>query len=232
MMTKLSGSSLGKLISYLRNVAPEGCERPEKSYPLYWLAPGKDLGVRRVRLSSLCSLAGVAAKYAHDSNIYHYPKTSKLVKYILSILGLENRGQKEPALRVVKIDGKYFVEQGHKLLQLAKALDLEYVSVKVVEYGYEILKRKMQVLKYPDLEMVAIATGQKGSYSYQGVSAENVDVLLKQHRIPLVDHTVVMAKACSGAPAIASRRQGRSDGTRTATRGRRPQLTLIAKDGL
>lgn len=227
MMTKHSGSSLAKFISYLRNSAPDDCERPEKSYPLYWLAPGRDLGVRRVRLGSLCSLAGAPVKCAHDSNIYHYPRTARFVKYIFSLLGLESRGQKEPAIRVAKIDGKYFVEQGHKLLQLANAFKLEYVSVKVVEYGYEILKRKMQVLKYPDLELVAIATGQKGTFSYQGVSAEQVDVLLKHHRIPLVDHSVAMTKACSGAPAVTLRRQGRTEGPAAA--GNRPQLTLIKK---
>lgn len=232
MMTKPSGSSLGKLINYFKNAAPEGWERPEKNYPLYWLAPGKDLGIRRVRLSLLCSLAGVATARAYDSNIYHYPKSSKLTRYMFSLLGLECRGQKEPAIRVVKIEGKYFVEQGHKLLQLARTLDMEYVSAKVVEYGYEVLKRKMQVLRYSDLEMVAIATGRNGSYSYQGVSAEHVDVLLKQHRVPLVDHTIVMANACSGATAIASRRQGRPNGKPNNARNHRPQLTLVSKNEL
>lgn len=225
-MTKHSGPSPGKITDLPGNITPEGCEKPEKIYPLYWLAPARDLGVRRIRVSSLCSLVGAAAKCAHDSNIYHYPKLCRIVKYVLMALGLEAKGQKEPAIKVVKIGGKYFVERGHRFLLLAKALNLDYVSVRIMEYCYENLKRNMQVLKYPDLEIVAIAAGQKGSYNYLGVSAENADVLLKQHRIPLVDHTAVMAKACSGAPAITLRRRDR-DGSTPAALGNRPQFTVI-----
>lgn len=226
MNIKLGGTPVERWAG--ANTSLKQGRRPEASYPLYWLAPCKDLGARRVRLSSLCSIAGAKPKHEEDSNIYHYPATGRLVKYVLSLLGLESWGKKEPAIRVIRIDGKYFVEQGHKYLRMAQAFNLETVSVKVVEYSYELLKRKMKVFKYPDLELVAITTSQKGTHSYQGVSAEQVEVLLKEHKIPLVDQTVVMAKACSGIPNPTVRRNDRSVAMQRST-GNRPQLTLIKR---
>ena len=216
--------TFGKLAALFKNNAAKDCGRPEAAYPLYWLAPHKDLGVRRVSLSSLTNIATSAPKRVQECNIYHYPQNTGLVKYLLSFLGIECSGKKDPAVRVIKICGKFFVEQGHKALQIALALGLDYVSVKLVEYNYENLRKRMQLLKYPDVEIVAIATGQKGSYSYQGISPEHAAVLLKDHRVPLADHTVVEAKACSGAgpvPGSRSNRAGRQNG------GNRPKLTLV-----
>lgn len=220
-MTKLTS---GKLTGLFKNITPKDCVRPEAAYPLYWLAPNRDLGIRRVRLSSLCTITAAAPKPVQDSNIYHYPQYSGLVKYLLSFLGLESSDKKDPAIRVIKICGKYFVEQGQKALRVARALGLDYVSVKVVEYNYENLRRRMQLLKYPDVEIVAVATGQKGSYSYQGISAEHAAVLLKQHRVPLADHTLVEVKACSGAPAVTP---GRPNKSSRQVSGKRSKLTLV-----
>ena len=225
-MAEIKGTSPDKTTGCLKNIALGKRGKPEKVYPLYWLAPGRDLGARLVRTAFLCQSVGIPVKHVQDSNICHYPSGTRIVKYMLNLLGLGFGGSKGPAIRVVKINGEFFVERGHRLLLLAQALKLDYIPVRIVEYSYELLKRKMQIFKYPDLEIVGIAAGQKDGYDYQGVSAENADVLLKHHRVPLVDHTAPPLGESPGAPpGHRNRRRGAP-----APSGKRPGLTVIKKE--
>jgi|GEM_PF-5129116 len=224
-MTEIKGTSPDKTTGCPKNIIQRKRGKPEKVYPLYWLAPSRDLGARLVRTAFLCQSVGIPVKHVQDSNICHYPGGTRIVKYVLNLLGMGFGGSKEPVIRVVKINGEFFVERGQRLLLLAQALKLDYIPIRIVEYSYEFLKRKMQIFKYPDLEIVGIAAGQKGGYDYQGVSAENANVLLKHHLVPLVDHTAPPLEESPGAPPS---RRNRRRGAPVPS-GKHPGLTVIKK---
>ncbi|MCL6634409.1 MAG: hypothetical protein K6T29_01400 [Peptococcaceae bacterium] len=203
MVTRRDAPDQLKPVDDLRNISPVGCG-PEKVYPFYWLAPRKELGMRRVWLSALYPSAR-AERPAGAGNIHRFPRTTGPLKFLLSILGIECRRGKVPAVHVAKIDGRYFVERGRRHLRLAAALNLEYIKVHLVQYSYASLKRQMHVLKYPGLDLVAVAQGPKGIYDYYGAPEETVDVLLKEHRVPCIDRTGEKARACSGSPGATVR---------------------------
>jgi len=218
MMTKLNVLKVfvSNLVKQLKrkDFVVEDHKRPENNYPLYWLAPTIDRGLKRVHLSSVSNFEN---KRGQESNIYHFPKTSKFIAFVLSVLGVEPRSGKEPMLRVAKIDGRYVVEQGQQGIRLAALLNRDYVLAKVVEYDYVTLKRRMRVFTHQDGSLVGVAGKEKGSYSYHGLCPTNVEVLISRHRVPCEDLTVeVGRKSAVGmgrgvAPGMQGRGRSRSN---------------------
>lgn len=184
MMTKLNDVKkfFCNTVSQLKKkeFVVEDYKRPENNYPLYWLAPSVDRGLQRIRLRTICN-----AKSTHDkiSNIYHYPKLSRFLTFVLSFVGLMPRPGKDPLVRVVKIEGRYIVEQGQQGVRLAAILNLEYVMAKVVEYDYASLKKRMRVFMYQDGAIVGVAGSKKGVYNYHGLCPVNVEVLVHRHKV-------------------------------------------------
>lgn len=191
MMTRLSVlSGVSNLRRFVEQLQGGVDVKPESSYPLYRLAPSRDLGVRRVRLSSL---AGTAAAKVDtrgrkaEGTVLNFPKPGRLLAAILSFLGLESDGHREPEVRVAIVQGKYIVEKGRQKLALASAIGLDYVCARVTEYDYDALKKRMRVFRFQEGTMVGVLAGDRKRYSYHGVGVDDLDLLLGRHRIPFID---------------------------------------------
>lgn len=180
-------SFLKKLAAYLeqKELIPEDCVRPERHFPLYWLAPVVDLGVRRVRLS--CILSG-GDGHGVNSKLYLYPRISKPLVLILPILSLpllKRLNGKEPPVRLARIEGRNVIEKGHYGIRLAAFLNREYVLARVMEYDYASLKKRMFVQLNMYGGIVGVTGEEKGTCSYYGVCPENADVLINRHNVPV-----------------------------------------------
>ncbi|MCL6507304.1 MAG: hypothetical protein K6T59_09775 [Bryobacteraceae bacterium] len=116
-------------------------------------------------------------------------------------------------VRVAKIDGRYIVEQGQKGIRLAALFNRDWVVARVVEYDYTSLKKRMRVFVHQDGSIVGVAGRDKGSYSYHGLCAANVEVLLKNHRVPCEDLVVEAGRKSAAGLA-------RAGGAGTAAPGR------------
>lgn len=160
----------------------ENCRRPERNYPLYWLAPTVDRGAKRVQLNHL--IIGESGP-APDSKIYYYSKFSKLIVLLLSLAGFKQREGKEPRVRLARIEGCYVVEKGHYGIRLAAFLGRDYVLARVIEYDYASLKKNMFVQLNVYGGIVGVAGGENGTYRYYGVCPENLEVLISRHNVPV-----------------------------------------------
>ena len=223
-MTKLNVLKVfvGNLVKQLRkkDFVVEDHKRPENNYPLYWLAPAVDRGLKRVRLSSISNFEN---RRGLDSNLCHLLRTPKLISFVLSVLGVEPGNGKDPMVRVARIDGRYVVEQGQRGIRLAALLNRDYVLARVVEYDYASLKKRMRVFMHQEGSIVGVAGKEKGSCSYHGLCPGNVEVLISRHRVPCEDHTAEVGR--KSAIGI-----GRGAGVGLQGRGRsRSNLILIKK---
>ncbi|MCL6558282.1 MAG: hypothetical protein K6U74_05675 [Firmicutes bacterium] len=217
-------SALRNLFDWFKRTGRAGSKEEVNHYPLYRLAPSRDLGVRRVRLSSISDAVLINQPDSvkdHNHKVFHYPKPGKFMSAILTLCGLESEGRRKPVVRVAKIEGAYYIEQGQQWLALAVFLRREYICAGVVEYDYSALKKKMRIFRYPEGIMVGVANGKKGSYSYHGVSPADLNHLLKRHRIVFEDRTAVSAGNFSAKVNMA-----RAGATTTRVRSK-PHLKLV-----
>jgi hypothetical protein len=158
-------------------------ENPEKiqnKYPLYWLAPTTDLGVRQIRLRSL--LIG-DSQYDNKCNVIRFPRAPKILKYFLSFLGLAAKKEQAAPIRVAKLGNLYFVEKGIKRLRLAILLNLEYVTVNLVYYNYLSLKNRMRICKLTNINVIKLACPDGNGYDCYAVSPAHIEVLIKRHKV-------------------------------------------------
>lgn len=176
-------SFFNRLLAYMKRkeFISDECKRPERHYPLYWLAPAIDRGIKRVRLSSLLN----CKEHELDSKIYYYSRISKLLVMMLSFFGLRQREGKEPLVSLVRIEGRYIVEKGHYRIRLAAFLNRDHVLARVIEYDYASLKKRMLIQLNVYGGIVGVAGAEKGSCSYYGVSPENAEVLISRHKVPV-----------------------------------------------
>ncbi|MCL6635110.1 MAG: hypothetical protein K6T29_05000 [Peptococcaceae bacterium] len=187
MMTIAGGlASFRRLLHGLRRGELKG----SGGFPLYRLAPARDLGVRRVRLSSLTGgcAPGAGPRGKKDARaVLHFPRPGGLAASFLALLGLEPGGTEALPVRVARVQGSYVVEKGWGRLLLASLLGLEYVCARVVEYDYGALKKNMRVFRFPEGVMVGVVSAGGKRCSYHGVEAGDLDLLLTRHGVPFVD---------------------------------------------
>lgn len=182
------GSVVDRLKKKMLILMADDFKKPKYEYPLYWLAPTIDRGLKNISVGSIFK---ETFNHNSESNLFHYPGTPKHLKFVLSILGLDPCKRKEPLVRVARIDGQYMVEQGQKWVRLAAFLNLCYIPVRVVEYDYASLKKRMHILKQPNGALVGVTAGQKGNCNYYGIFPAQLDVLVRSHRIPGEDLSAV-----------------------------------------
>lgn len=226
-MTKIGVlSGVFNLRRFIDKLRRGGDAKPESSHPLYRLAPARDLGVRRVRLSSLIESSDKkegpsGGKF--EGAVLNFPKPGKALAAILSFWGLESDGRREPEVRVARVQGKYIVEKGRQSLALASAMGLDYICARVTEYDYDTLKKKMRVFRFPEGTMVGVPTGDRKRYSYHGVDAGELDLLLGRHRIPLIDDVTA---SYNNAARVSMARAGGA----AAPAGKKRPLKLVCAD--
>lgn len=212
-------SMFAKLKKKMSILTVADSKKPKYEYPLYWLSPTIDRGLKNVSVGSIFK---GAFKHDGDSNLFHFPSTSKYLKFILSIIGLEPRRDKQPLIRVARIEGQYMVERGWHWVRLAALLNLGYVSVRVVEYDFTSLKKRMHILKQPNGAIVEVAGSKKGSSNYYGIFPAQVEVLIRSHRVPCEDHSAVTLQR----PAVNMGRMPAPEGKAAKNRSK---LVLIKK---
>jgi hypothetical protein len=167
-------------------------KKPKYDYPLYWLAPAIDRGLKYVKVATF--LKEDTPGHKGKSNIFHFPWVPGPLKGVLSLIGLGLRGGKAPHIRIARIDGQFMVERGHFWMRLAALLGLDYIRVKVVEYDFGSLKKRMHILKQPNGALVGVSGGRKGRCSYYGIYPAQLDVLVRCHRVPCEDQTVITVR--------------------------------------
>lgn len=213
------GSMFAKLKKKMFILTVADTKKPKYDYPLYWLAPTIDRGLKNVSVGSIFK---GAFKHDGESNLFHFPRMSKNLKSVLSIIGLEPRKDKQPLIRVARIEGRYMVERGWHWVRLAALLNLGYVSVRVVEYDFTSLKKRMHILKQPNGAIVEVTGGKKGNSNYYGIFPAQVEVLVRSHRVPYEDHSAVTIQE----PAV---NMGRMPATEGKAAKNRSKLILIKK---
>jgi|GEM_PF-5966798 len=179
-------------------------------YPLYRLAPSRDLGVRRVRLSFLIGMTraepGRSRGKKAGNTVLNFPKPGKPAALVLTWLGLEPGAAGEPPVRVARVKGDYIVEKGWERLILASVLGLDYICARVTEYDYEVFLKKMRVFRFPEGTMVGVLSGNGKRYVYHGVGDGDLSLLLGRYRVTIIDRTV--APSDTGSPVKAARAGG------------------------
>lgn len=167
-------------------------KKPKYDYPLYWLAPAIDRGLKYVRLGSF--LKEDVPKHSGKSNIFHFPGMPGLLKAVLSLIEFGLRKGKDPHIRIARIDGQFMVERGHLWMRLAALLGLDYIRVKIVEYDFGSLKKRMHILKQPNGTLVGVSGARKGICNYYGIYPAQLEVLVRCHRVPCEDQTAITVR--------------------------------------
>ena len=188
-MVKIPGFFKGFLDNVLNQLRRkdffrEDFRRLPDCYPLYRLAPVVDRGTRLVRLDRIFQTAGQSAQ---DSNIIHYPRHSNFFASLLSLLGLETRLGRKPAVEIIKIESRYFVFRGRLGVRLAALFGHSRFPAQVVVYNYAALKKKMWVLLRREGALACLAGKQKWDFIYRQLSSTELSTLLRIHRVPCVD---------------------------------------------
>lgn len=215
MSTEISGN-MGSKRDFIRE---DG--RIEDRYPLYWLAPVIDQGVRMVKLCSLSDKTML--KHEEGCKLFHLPRQTKLLKLLLTVMGFKRSNGKEPLVKIAKIENSCIVEAGQPWVRLAALLKLDCIPARVVRYDYTSLKKRMRLFLNHDGALVGISGRQKDSCNYYGVCHSHREVLIHQHRIPYEDLlTAVERKTVAGMGGLLW-----AAGNRTAKR--RSNLVLIKK---
>lgn len=194
-------------------------KNPKLDYPLYWLAPAIDRGAKYVKIRSMYK---EAPRYEAKSNLFHLPGTYGILKFVLSVMGLGPREGKKPRIKVARIEGGYMVERGQHWVRLAALINPDYVYARVVEYDFISFKKRMHVLQQPNGAIVGVTGGQKGRIDYYGIYPAQLDVLVRCHRVPSEDRSVVALQE----PAVGMGRVPAPGGQATKSRS---NLVLLKK---
>jgi hypothetical protein len=148
------------------------------------------------------------------------PRVPKFLKSILPCIGLAPGKSKNTPILVAKLDGHYIIEGGAQRLWLAGLLNLEYVTVRLVEYDYKSLIRRMRVHTYPNFNLVSVTANREGRCANYGAGPEQIEVLLNRYKVPFEDHVT------GDKPAAAV---GQRESRKQNTVKRRHNLILINK---
>jgi hypothetical protein len=173
-------------------------ENPEKiqnKYPLYWLASTTDLGVRQIRLRSLFERD---SQHEGTCNVIRFPRVPKFLKFFLLFMGLAAKKDKATPIRVAKLGNCYYAEKGIKRLRLAILLNLECVTVNVVQYDYSSLKSRMRIHKSSNMDVIKLAGINGNGYDYYAITPAHIEVLIKRHKVQSEEPGLAAVKSVAG----------------------------------
>ena len=128
------------------DLCPADYKIPEKSYPLYTLAPHRRLGVMEVECQKI--IGGNWANLPHSANP-NYPKPRKVTDLLTGYLNLnddfkDTRSQ-IPPIPVFKIFDDYFCDEGNHRLYVSRLLQFKSIKAEVIEIDYlSFLKNSFQ----------------------------------------------------------------------------------------
>ncbi|MFZ5651501.1 MAG: hypothetical protein ACOY4I_11690 [Bacillota bacterium] len=198
-------------------------EEPAKirnKYPLYWLAPSVDYKTRRIRIGSLLKST---SKHDRDNKTINYPIKTGIFKYLLPLLGLDPCEKKQVAVQIARLEDNFIVENGMLRLRLAMLLNLDCVAVRLREYDYLSLKKRMHIHRGPDINVAGVARKNGSGYDYYGISPAQVEVLTRSYRVPLADQVMQTAQE-----SVAGMAQEMCNGDREVVQ-KHKKLVLIKK---
>jgi hypothetical protein len=120
------------------DLCPVNYKYPEREYPLYSLAPQKDIGIIEIECDKI--IGGNWANMPFAEIKGDYPKPRKFVDLLKGYLNLndqlKNTRDSIPPIPVYKIFDDYFCDEGNHRLYVSRLLKFETIKAEVLEFDY------------------------------------------------------------------------------------------------
>ena len=159
------------------DLCPSNYKYPEKEYPLYCLAPEKNIGIIEIECDKIIGGNWANIPFAEING--GYPKPRKFVDLLRGYLNLndqlKNTRDSIPPIPVYKIFDDYFCDEGNHRLYVSRLLKFETIKAEVLEFDYFTFLQNSYLHTTSLLTYLAYPVGEKGYTQLNEINADEIE---------------------------------------------------------